>query len=133
VRRSEFDPSQILAVTFTDKAAGELKRRLQALGVEGVEARTFHSAAMSQLSRLWSSHTGEPLPEALEPEGSAHGLAREHLAAALPRRELAGEIEWAKNRTIPPARYLAELGDHEPPIRERASARPRHADGGQAA
>src|SRR5947207_9461869 len=66
VRSGAFDASQILAVTFTDKAAGELRRRLQALGVHGVDARTFHSAALSQLSRLWSSHTGEPLAEVLD-------------------------------------------------------------------
>ena len=119
VRSGEFDASQILAVTFTDKAARELKRRLQALGVEGVEARTFHSAALSQLSRLWSSHTGEPLAEVLDHKAPliaslANALPPPH--KFLPRRELAGEIEWAKNRTIPPARYLAELGAHEPPI-----------------
>jgi DNA helicase II / ATP-dependent DNA helicase PcrA len=119
VQSGAFEPSQILAVTFTDKAAGELKRRLQALGVEGVEARTFHSAALSQLSRLWSSHTGEPLPEVLDHKAPliaslANALPPPH--KFLPRRELAGEIEWAKNRMIPPQRYLAELGDHEPPI-----------------
>jgi DNA helicase-2/ATP-dependent DNA helicase PcrA len=119
VRSGAFDASQILAVTFTEKAAGELKRRLQALGVEGVEARTFHSAALSQLSRLWSSHTGEALPEVLDHKAPliaslANALPPPH--KFLPRRELAGEIEWAKNRMIPPDRYLAELGDHEPPI-----------------
>jgi ATP-dependent DNA helicase UvrD/PcrA len=119
VMSGAFEASRILAVTFTDKAAGELKRRLQALGVDGVEARTFHSAALSQLSRLWSSHTGEPLPEVLDHKAPviaslANALPPPH--RFLPRRELAGEIEWAKNRMIPPDRYLAELGDHEPPI-----------------
>jgi len=114
-----FDASQILAVTFTDKAAGQLKRQLVALGVEGVEARTFHSAALSQLSRLWPPHTGEPLPEVLDHKAPliaslANALPPPH--KFLPRRELASEIEWAKNRMIPPARYIAELGDHEPPI-----------------
>ncbi|HEX9298501.1 MAG TPA: ATP-dependent DNA helicase UvrD2 [Actinomycetota bacterium] len=119
VRSGAFDASQILAVTFTDKAAGELRRRLQALGVHGVDARTFHSAALSQLSRLWSSHTGEPLAEVLDHKAPliaslANALPPPH--KFLPRRELANEIEWAKNRMITPARYLAELGDHEPPI-----------------
>ena len=114
-----FDASQILAVTFTDKAAGQLKRQLVALGVEGVEARTFHSAALSQLSRLWPPHTGEPLPHVLDYKAPviaslANALPPPH--KFLPRRELASEIEWAKNRMIPPARYIAELGDHEPPI-----------------
>ncbi|HKI28117.1 MAG TPA: ATP-dependent DNA helicase UvrD2 [Actinomycetota bacterium] len=114
-----FEPSQILAVTFTDKAAGELRARLAALGVEGVEARTFHSAALSQLSRLWSACTGESLPEVLDHKAPvisslANSLPPPH--KFLPRRELAGEIEWAKNRMIPPERYLDELADHEAPI-----------------
>ncbi len=105
VRNGAFEPWQILAVTFTDKAAGELRARLAALGVEGVEARTFHSAAFSQLSRLWSSHTGEPLPDVLDHKAPliaslANALPPPH--RFLPRRELAGEIEWAKNRMIPP-------------------------------
>jgi ATP-dependent DNA helicase UvrD/PcrA len=119
VRSGAFAASQILAVTFTDKAAGELKRRLVVLGVHGVEARTFHAAALSQLSRLWTSHTGEPLPTVLDHKAPliaslANGLPPPH--KFLPRRELAGEIEWAKNRMIPPARYLDDLGDHDPPI-----------------
>jgi DNA helicase II / ATP-dependent DNA helicase PcrA len=119
VRGGAFEPAQILAVTFTDKAAGEVRARLAALGVEGVEARTFHSAALSQLSRLWSAYTGAPLPEVLDHKAPlisslANALPPPH--RFLPRRELAGEIEWAKNRMISPGRYLDELGDHEPPI-----------------
>ena len=119
VRSGQFEPSQILAVTFTDKAAGELRARLAALAVEGVEARTFHSAALSQLARLWPPHAGEPLPEVLDHKAPliaslANALPPPH--RFVPRRELAGEIEWAKNRMIPSARYRAELGDHEPPI-----------------
>jgi DNA helicase-2/ATP-dependent DNA helicase PcrA len=119
VQCGAFEASRILAVTFTDKAAGELKARLHALGVQGVEARTFHSAALSQLARLWPAHVGEPVPEVLDHKAPlisslANALPPPH--KFLPRRELAGEIEWAKNRMIPPARYLAELGGHEPPI-----------------
>ena len=119
VESGAFPAGRILAVTFTDKAAGELKTRLAALGVEGVEARTFHAAALSQLSRLWSKHTGGHLPEVLDHKAPliaslANALPPPH--KFLPRRELAGEIEWAKNRMIPPGRYLAELGTHEPPI-----------------
>ncbi|HET9672335.1 MAG TPA: ATP-dependent DNA helicase UvrD2 [Actinomycetota bacterium] len=119
VRSGAFEASRILAVTFTEKAAGELKRRLRELGVDGVEARTFHSAALQQLSRLWEPHTGEPLPQVLDHKAPliaslANALPPPH--RFLPRRELAGEIEWAKNRMIPPDRYLAGLADHEPPI-----------------
>jgi DNA helicase-2/ATP-dependent DNA helicase PcrA len=121
VSAGAFEASQILAVTFTEKAAGELKRRLHQLGVQGVEARTFHSAALQQLSRLWEPHTGEPLPQVLDHKAPliaslANALPPPH--KFLPRRELAGEIEWAKNRMITPDRYLGELQrqGHQPPI-----------------
>ena len=119
VTSGTFRPGQILAVTFTDKAAGELKRRLAGLGVEGVEARTFHSAALSQLAGLWAAQTGEPLPDVLDHKAPLISSLANALPAPhrfVPRRELAGEIEWAKNRMIPPARYLAQLAAHDPPI-----------------
>ncbi len=116
-----FEARQILAVTFTEKAAGELKTRLARLGVEGVEARTFHAAALSQLSRLWPAHTGRPLPEILPTKAPlisslANALPPPH--RFLPGAELAGEIEWAKNRRITPDAYLSALATegHEPPI-----------------
>src|SRR5947207_6000698 len=110
VRSGAFDASQILAVTFTDKAAGELRRRLQALGVHGVDARTFHSAALSQLSRLWSLHNGEPLAEVLDHKAPliaslANALPPPH--KFLPRRELANEIEWARSEE-----HTSELQSH---------------------
>src|SRR3954471_9263935 len=112
---------RILAVTFTEKAAGELKSRLSVLGVQGVEARTFHAAALSQLGRLWERHTGDRLPQILESKAPviaslANGLPPPH--KFLPRRELAGEIEWAKNRLLSPATYRngLEHEGHEPPI-----------------
>jgi DNA helicase II / ATP-dependent DNA helicase PcrA len=121
VATETFAAAAILAVTFTEKAARELKTRLALLGVDGVEARTFHSAALSQLSRLWASSTGEPLPEILDHKAPLISSLANALPAPhrfLPRRELAGEIEWAKNRLIPPDGYLDAVvaEGHEPPI-----------------
>jgi DNA helicase-2/ATP-dependent DNA helicase PcrA len=121
VATGTFAARSILAVTFTEKAAGELKTRLAALGVDGVEARTFHAAALSQLSRLWPVHMGSPLPELLDTKAPliaslANALPPPH--RFLPRSELAGEIEWAKNRMVTPSAYLEvlEAEGHEPPI-----------------
>ncbi|MEZ5100599.1 MAG: ATP-dependent DNA helicase UvrD2 [Thermoleophilia bacterium] len=115
VATGTFAPTEILAVTFTDKAAGELRERLARLGVERVPARTFHAAALAQLRAL----SGDPPGELL----SSKALMLRQIANALPGAyrfrpagDLATEVEWARNRRIPPQRYLDELGDHEPPI-----------------
>jgi DNA helicase-2/ATP-dependent DNA helicase PcrA len=121
VATGTFPAERILAVTFTEKAARELKERLATLGVSGVEARTFHAAALSQLGRLWERHTGSPLPEVLPSKAPliaslAGSLPMPH--RFMPRSELAGEIEWAKNRMIPWRRYLSEVErlGHTPPV-----------------
>ena len=109
------EPASILAVTFTDKAAGEMRARLATLGVTGVRARTFHSAALAQLRHLAEEPPGSILP--------SKGLALRQLANRLPKPyrfrpaiDLATEIEWAKNRRIRAHDYLGRLGAHEPPI-----------------
>jgi DNA helicase-2/ATP-dependent DNA helicase PcrA len=121
VATNTFRAEQILAVTFTEKAAQELKARLKRLGVDGAQARTFHSAALAQLSQLWPVYTQSPLGDILDSKGPliaslANALPPPH--KFLPRRELASEIEWAKNSLTPPDRYLDELArtGHQPPI-----------------
>ena len=115
VASGAFRAGDILAVTFTDKAAGVLKSRLAALGAAGVEARTFHSAALAQLHRYAPAAVGRILPtKALLLRQIGNSLPRPYRFR--PAADLATEIERAKNMRIPPSEYLARLGDHEPPI-----------------
>jgi DNA helicase-2/ATP-dependent DNA helicase PcrA len=115
VASGAFRPGEILAVTFTDKAAGVMKTRLAALGVCGVEARTFHSAALAQLHRYRPGSAGRILPtKALLLRQIANGLPRPFRFR--PAADLATEIEHAKARRVRPDAYLSSLGEHEPPI-----------------
>jgi DNA helicase-2/ATP-dependent DNA helicase PcrA len=115
VANGAFAPAEIMAVTFTDKAAGELKHRLAALGAPGVRASTFHSAALRQLRHFAPGAVGKILP--------SKALALRQIANSLPAPfkfrpagDLATEIEWAKNRRIAVDRYAAEADGREPPI-----------------
>jgi DNA helicase II / ATP-dependent DNA helicase PcrA len=110
-----------VAVTFTDKAAGELRSRLRALGVEGVRASTFHSAALSLL-RHFEGDPGRIL--------ASKAVLLRRIGNTLPAPfkfrpagDLATEIEWAKNRRLTPETYADGLGDHEPPIPRDLSRR----------
>ncbi len=114
VATSAFPPQQIVAVTFTDKAAGELRARLRALGVEGVRASTFHSAALALL-RHFRGDPGRILgSKAILLRRIGNGLPGAYRFR--PAGDLATEIEWAKNRRLTPETYGDGLGDHEPPI-----------------
>ncbi len=100
VASGAFAPAEIVAVTFTDKAAGELRARLGALGVEGVRASTFHSAALALLRRF----AGDPgrilSTKALLLRRIGNWLPAPYKFR--PAGDLATEIEWAKNRRLTP-------------------------------
>src|SRR4051794_11977716 len=102
---------RVLAVTFTTRAAGEMRSRLRALGVGGVQARTFHSAALRQLQYFWPRLSSGARPTIIESKlpsvRAAAGRARISLDTTK-QRDLAAEIEWAKAALVTPDRYAAE-------------------------
>ncbi|WP_207782158.1 ATP-dependent DNA helicase UvrD2 [Phytoactinopolyspora limicola] len=105
-----FDPRRVLAVTFTTRAAGEMRGRLRSLGVEGVQARTFHSAALRQARYFWPQITRAELPEITRSKLSIVGTAASRCRVATDRavlRDLASEIEWAKVSNVLAEQYAA--------------------------
>jgi DNA helicase II / ATP-dependent DNA helicase PcrA len=105
-------PGQVLAVTFTTRAAGELRTRLRILGVAGVQARTFHAAAWKQLRYFWPRAVGGSPWPLLEGKVRVVGQAASRLRAgtdAASLRDFAGEIEWAKASLIRPDDYPAAV------------------------
>lgn len=94
-----YSPSRVMAVTFTAKAAGELRGRLRALGVEGVAARTFHAAALAQLNFFWPTLAGAPAPSIIDNKVRLLGQAADALRlrpSTATLRDIASEIEWRK-------------------------------------
>jgi DNA helicase II / ATP-dependent DNA helicase PcrA len=112
------DPRRVLAVTFTTRAAGELRGRLRLLGVDGIQARTFHSAAFRQARFFWPKVIGSELPKVIESKVPALREAAGRCRVGADHtvlRDLAGEIEWAKVSNVSPEDYatLAQLAGRE--------------------
>lgn len=102
------DPYRTMAVTFTNRAAGEMTRRLAELGVEGVRVRTFHAAALKQLAWAWPQVLGGEMFQLTPSKAGtlASASARLGLGSEVAfLRDVASEIEWAKVSQITPDDY----------------------------
>jgi DNA helicase-2/ATP-dependent DNA helicase PcrA len=103
-----YAPQQVLAVSFTARAAGEMRTRLRALGVGGVQARTFHAAALRQLGYFFPRVVGGRPPEILEHKARMIAEAANRLRLTVDRtavRDLAAEVEWSKVSLLTPESY----------------------------
>jgi ATP-dependent DNA helicase UvrD/PcrA len=122
-------PDRVLAVTFTTRAAGELRSRLRQLGsltvpgagLELVQARTFHSAALRQLTHFWAAAVGGPAPSVIDSKAGLLTEAARRLRLRLDLaevRDAAAEIEWAKVTQVRPDEYPAacEKAGRTPPL-----------------
>lgn len=108
VRAGILQPSSVLAVTFTNRAAGEMRGRLRQLGASGVQARTFHSAALRQLQYFWPKAVGGSMPRLVDRKIQLVADAAAACRIRLDRgelRDVTGEIEWSKVTQTVPSEY----------------------------
>lgn len=103
-----YKPTEVLAVTFTTRAAGEMRTRLAQLGAAGVQARTFHSAALRQARYFWPQVYGTQFPEIIASKFGLVAEAAKRIGVPTDTaliRDLSAEVEWAKVSTVRPDDY----------------------------
>lgn len=112
VETGVYAPEKVLALSFTTKAAGEMRARLSSLHVDGVACRTFHSAAMRQLMYFWPDVIGGDFPKVRSGKAALLTQAAEQLrlpTATDVLRSMAAEIEWRKVRLLSPEQYASSV------------------------
>lgn len=112
VETGVYAPEKVLALSFTTKAAGEMRARLSSLHVDGVACRTFHSAAMRQLMYFWPDVIGGDFPKVRSGKAALLTQAAEQLrlpTATDVLRSMAAEIEWRKVRLLSPEQYASAV------------------------
>lgn len=118
VHTGVYKPQQVLAVTFTARAAAEMRTRLRDLGASGVQARTFHAAALRQLQYFWPQAVGGPLPALVDHKAQLIAESARRLRLSTDRatiRDVAAEIEWAKVSMLTPDAYAAAAAGRAEP------------------
>lgn len=108
VREGRYAAASVLAVTFTTRAAGEMRARLAALGVRHASARTIHAAALRQCQYFWPHAFGCEFPQVADnPFGIVARAANQVLGEVdTPMiRDLETEISWAKSSNVGPDEY----------------------------
>ncbi|MEY3856289.1 MAG: hypothetical protein RJA45_759 [Actinomycetota bacterium] len=118
IAKGQFAANRVLALTYTSRAAGELRARLRQLGIPGVAVKTFHAAALSQLEFFWPQLAGVPAPNVLTSKGKIIAEAAEKLGIrfdAAMLRDVAAEIEWRKY-TMRSTEQYASLANSRPAI-----------------
>jgi DNA helicase-2/ATP-dependent DNA helicase PcrA len=118
IATGHFAPNRVLALTYTNRAAGELRSRLRSLGVGAVSVRTFHAAALAQLEYFWPQLVGVPAPSILDSKAKLIGQAAKSLSINLDNaalRDMASEIEWRKYSMLSMEEY-SELSESRPKV-----------------
>lgn len=113
IRTGVYRPGNVLAVTFTARAAGEMRTRLRGLGASGVQARTFHAAALRQLGYFWPKVVGGAPPRILDQKAQLVAEAARRVGLSVDRvsvRDLSSEIEWAKVSLVTADDYEKAVG-----------------------
>lgn len=118
ISKGYYSANRVLALTYTNRAAGELRARLRHLGIGAVSVKTFHAAALSQLEFFWPQFAGVPAPSVLESKARLISKVADEAKIRLDAgalRDFAGEIEWRKYSMLSMAQY-AEIVKARPKV-----------------